>query len=281
MKLSGALALALCACACTAGSASEPSPPPVLCSGGDEIVFHGMQPQGTHRRGLGRELLGRNGQGHVFLTSSCTYYCTTDRGVSRSVQLDEAGAQELLRPFELHRFAEHVGAAAIADCFRPEGRFGVGAASAHLEPSCAGSADEEWFATLKEAMGQAFRDCETVAEPVDGAVWYALLREAPEEGGTPGFEKGTPWPLAIDPNDVAVPIERTGIVEAPRMRVDGADAALLRDLLRRHLRGEFSSQNYTTQWIPIRQADGQIFTLWVSDVLPGEDEHGVLPFALP
>jgi hypothetical protein len=114
--------------------------------------------------------------------------------------------------------------------------------------------------------------------PIDGAARFALVATlpAPPANMQSRYRGAEPWPLASDPRMLTPHVTGMGPQPIPIHRVDGADAATLRRLRVRMLAGEIGEGGPVPAFIPIRQPNGQLYELYVRDVLPFENDKGVV-----
>jgi hypothetical protein len=112
---------------------------------------------------------------------------------------------------------------------------------------------------------------------VDGDVRYLLAIEAADDPSTNNaYRNAPPWPLSFLPSTVAVPLTGLAIYQRGGSRHAGNDeASLLRGLRSSWLEGVIGSR--TSQFIPVEQADGARFRLYLRDSSPWEDASGLLP----
>ena len=108
-----------------------------------------------------------------------------------------------------------------------------------------------------------------------GPVRFALVRRTAElrPGEEDKFRGGQPWPLAGAPANVAaMPSQTEPYPLVPIHVASGADAVTLGSLRAALLAGTIGNG----QFIPIVENDGALYELYVRDVLPFEDESGMV-----
>lgn len=259
-----------------AGNMMDAAQEPALCTG-DGIAFSATRIGGGPVES-GVELHSRNGFLYVLLTGDCRLYCTEKDGVVHATSLTEQEALDFLSSFELSQFASRAGTYYGSACDQPSDYYALGSLRIDVEAGCNNGAERmpPWLQSMQRAFGaNVAPSCATYPEWA-GDVRYVLIDTEANFYPEHVFAHAVRWPLAIDPSRVAVRLGAYNPVRARRLAQEG-DASTLRALRRRFLLGELAPQG--VQFIPIEQADGHRYLLYVADAIPLEDEDGLLPFA--
>lgn len=265
-------------CACADGGDPDPAGPSTsalrrICDGSDAITL-AFQIGGGGMPSLEQELTARNGFSFLFVDGKCRFWSwgVGDPAALHAVAtgtlspVEEASLREDIRYADWPTLAgEHAGGG-IADGSTRALSDGVHViASNAAEPPAA----------VEEVLDNAYQWVDRLADrgaPMAGSV-RILLQGSTADDRRFDTNPVSDWPLATDPATLVAPSDVSGRVLESSTLVTGADAELLRSLRQDALgRASWSSEIF------VQSSTGARYTLLVSDVLPFEDESGLVDY---
>jgi hypothetical protein len=276
-RASFALILALVA-GCGSGTQSTKQRATEVCTGVEQLQMGALTLPPPSRAPPGMQVMWENGSRFVYVDGTCRYWALPPLPRWAEVRtgvltpLEEQALISRLRyeswsgwAGELHPGSGLLDADVVilSEGMRPPATvlcFG-GCIGAPVPPELQGVAGG--LADLAAELWSA-------GVPVSGDVWFVLVREEVSELPVQYWD----WPLAADASGLAIgELEASELAWGHGHRASAADADALRAL-----RAEFASSPVAelVPHLPIKDARGDRYKLFLRDAMPYEDEAGLI-----
>ncbi len=221
----------------------------------------------------GSNVLYENGTRFLIIDEQFHFWVQTEPfGDVRTGTLSADEAQMLREKLRLDQWSEYVGIYSYpSSC--------VGGASVWKfqcrtkvvdMSSCTASNPAEQVMWLRDEVQSTIADLHAIGCPSSGPVRFTLVTRPEADPSNDIYSNAMLWPLSAPAATYAVSIPDTS--HASPHYASGTEANSLRAIAVRRRNEEISRP--WAGFAPIKDADGNLYELFVRDMLPFEDEHG-------
>jgi hypothetical protein len=225
----------------------------------------------------GSQVLSENGFQFLLVEGTCRTWMLTNAGSEiRTAQLTAHDAEQLARQLRVAEWGSLQGQYTRDLCDGPGVLFRFDRTRITLGSACGGGDNSAPVRSLEVAVRDGLAASYAAGAPVDGAVRFVLVAEAPDVMW-PSLvaSAAAPWPLATAPDELAISIRAAqDYLPGSSRSVTQPEADQLRALRR-----NFAARGgpaLSGGFIPVTGAGGSRYELFVRDTIPLEDAQGLL-----
>lgn len=260
---------------CVVGCAPGTTPTPFLCMGSDGGSLL-VQSGGSGQAEPGSQVVNENGAMFYVLDGACRYFAKgPEGGEARTGTLRPEEASSLEADLALGRWGNLSGSYYSSECDGDWVLYRYGGSRLSVSPICSGRDTAQPIEFIWQRIMRQVSNAFEAGAPMDGDVRYVLVGNEEFPLGSDCLRNAPLWPLSSDPTSIALTWEQSSNLERGQGRVaSGEDASRLRELMRLRRSGEIGVL-HTGEFIPVHDAMGVYFKLYVRDAVPLEDANGL------
>ena len=276
------LRVVLCTLGFTCGCGPPPQPLSVqhLCDGTTASELRVQEGEGGGNRVQpGAQVLYQNGFDFLVIDGECHFWVQTKIWDFVHIgTFEHADLPVLEERLGLAGWPPLAGTYSTGECDQPTRVYRLGGSTILAYGGCG----HDTFGparVVQEAVQRSLQFIRDKGTPSDGPLRFVLVRyEAPWLPTDLEFRNAPIWPLAASASELSISERQASVFRpADTHVVVGGEAASLRELWTRFRAGQIGYWDQIAdsgELVPVKDADGKLYALFLRDVIPLEDPQG-------